>query len=42
MLKYPLKKPDTDYRGRVYLIGDGIDEREILIRRRAASSRRLS
>ncbi|NLB40275.1 MAG: YfhO family protein [Erysipelotrichaceae bacterium] len=26
MLKYPLKMPDTDYRGRVYLIGDGIDE----------------
>lgn len=25
MLKYPLKKPDTDYRGRIYLIGDGID-----------------
>ncbi len=26
MLKYPLKMPDTDYRGRVYLIGDGIDD----------------
>ena len=26
MVKYPLKMPDTDYRGRIYLIGDGVDE----------------
>ncbi|MFA6780575.1 MAG: YfhO family protein [Bacilli bacterium] len=26
MIKYPLKMPNTDYRGRIYLIGDGIDE----------------
>lgn len=26
MIKYPLKMPDTDYRGRIYLIGDGVDD----------------
>lgn len=26
MIRYPLKMPSTDYRGRIYLIGDGYDE----------------
>lgn len=30
MIKYPLRMPGTDYRGRIYLIGDGYDGHGVL------------